>query len=788
MPSPSGYHCCYLRVDLSTRSAEVRPLSESVLRQYIGGVGLGTWLVLQEGLEGVDPFDPRMPIAFVFSPLVGTTLTTSAKFAVVAKSPLTQRLSDSLSSSHFAIAGKRAGFDAIVIVGAASEPMALRIDGTGPREGEAPAEPRARVDVVSSKSGPLSPVIDADFTQDMPTGERVRVKGPHGSSRPLTPALSPTVTSVPRSESMVGEREQSRVGLLPEAARQEPRSPEKPRPPVIDFLSATSWWGQSSRVAADAIRHEWGNRFRVAAIGPAGERLVRYATISSDGRHAGRGGLGAVLGSKNLKAIAVAGDHLTPQAHPEELIALSRDLSRRSFGPATEKYRELGTVSNLLTFNRLGTLPTRNFQSGTFEGAEQLNPESFVTEHPRTRESCAACTIGCEHVFHGLGKDGTEGVRLEYESLFALGPLCGISKPETVLQAAALCDEYGIDTISAGATIAFSMECAERGLLRGIGFQPVVSAILSQQAGASGPLSPAGDMTDTNDITAGERARVRGATGQLTPPHPGPLPHSHALTESHTDCGGEGAEERQAGSLSHLRFGDDEGLLAALRSIGERSGFGDQLAEGSRLLAAQLGPEAQAFAPHVKGLEIPGYEPRALQSMALGFAVSTRGADHNRSGAYQVDFSDKVNRLDLATEGVRFAIETENEAAVMDSLILCKFLRGALNDKYAEMARMLELTTGWSIDASELHEVAERIVRLRKWYNIRHGWTPAEDTLPKRFLCESLPDGASAGATLTAEHLQRLIAEYNTQRGWSVEGWMPEEQIGMSHDAPLSNQ
>ncbi len=139
MPPISGYHSCYLRVDLSTRTAEVRPLSESVLRGYIGGVGLGTWLLLQEGLDGVDPFDPRMPIAFVFSPLVGTTLTTSAKFAVVAKSPLTNRLSDSLSSSHFAIAGKRAGYDAIVIVGAASEPTAIRIEGTqGERGGVSP--------------------------------------------------------------------------------------------------------------------------------------------------------------------------------------------------------------------------------------------------------------------------------------------------------------------------------------------------------------------------------------------------------------------------------------------------------------------------------------------------------------------------------------------------------------------------------------------------------------------------------------------------------------------------
>lgn len=605
MPLP-GYHSCYLRVDLTTRTTEVRPLSESVLRRYIGGVGLGTWLVLQEGLDGVDPFDPRMPVAFVFSPLVGTTLTTSAKFAVVGKSPLTQRLSDSLSSSHFAIAGKRAGYDAIVVVGAADEPLALRIDGTE---------------------------HDHAFTATNPP---------------------------------------------------------------VQFMSARPWWGQPSRVVGEQIRQLWGPRFRVAAIGPAGERRVRYATISSESRHAGRGGLGAVLGSKQLKAIAVAGDRLTPQAHPDELIAYSRELSQRSLGPATEKYRELGTVSNLLTFNRLGTLPTRNFQSGEFEGAAQLSLETLVAEHPRTRASCAACTIGCEHLFHERGSETSAGVRLEYESLFALGPLCGISSPDTVLQAVAICDEIGIDTISAGATLAFAMECSERGL---------------------------------------------------------------------------------AGADLSLRFGDDVALLSTLRLIGERREIGDLLAEGSRRLSWRWGPEAVAIAPHVKGLEIPGYEPRALQSMALGFAVGTRGADHNRSGAYQVDFSNQVDRLDIQAQDVHLAIETENEAAVMDSLILCKFLRGVFNDKYAEMARMLSLVVGWSVDAHELQTTARRIVQLRKWYNIRHGWTPNEDTLPARFLEQPLTGGASSGARLTTERLRELIAAYNTQRGWTVEGWIPESEI-----------
>src|SRR5690606_30067534 len=138
------------------------------------------------------------------------------------------------------------------------------------------------------------------------------------------------------------------------------------------------------------------------------------------------------------------------------------------------------------------------------------------------------------------------------------------------------------------------------------------------------------------------------------------------------------------------------------------------------------------------------------QTMALGFAVNTRGADHNRSGAYQVDFSESADRLAIDETAIPHAIRTENEAALIDSLILCKFLRGVFDDKLAAMAEMLELVTGWKVSADELEQTAERIVTLRKWYNIRAGWTPAEDTLPKRFLSEPLAAGASAGATLDA--------------------------------------
>jgi aldehyde:ferredoxin oxidoreductase len=579
MPSPPfGYHGCYLRIDVSTGSATRVPIAETVLRQFLGGSGLGAWLLMEESRSRPESLGPEAPLIFVFSPLVGSPLTTSAKFAVVSKSPLTDRINDSLASSGFAIAGKRCGCDAIVIVGRASR---------------------------------LSTLVIEDATVRIEPADDVR--------------------------------------------------------------------GASCQQTELAVKQHLGSDYQVAAIGPAAERAVRYATISHDGRHAGRGGSGAVLGSKNLKAVAVRGTGRSDWAHPRELAEYGKALSKRSFGPATAKYRELGTAANLLTFNRLGVLPTRNFQSGTFEDAPAISPEEIRQTRSRTRSSCVACTIGCEHIY-GIG--ASNGVRLEYESLFALGSLCGVSDPDAVLRAVRLCDDLGIDTISAGGTIAFAMECVERGWL----------------------------------------------------------------------------------DEPWLTFGSGDALLRALELIGRREGLGDVLAEGSRRAAAVIGHDSIQFAPQVKGLEIPGYEPRALQTMALGFAVGVRGADHNRSGAYEVDFSEKVDRRNVTVDAVRYAIETEDKAALMDSLIVCKFLRGVFQDFYTEASQMLNLVTGWNTTGDELRDAARRIVQLKRQFNLQCGWTPEEDTLPDRFLDRALESDPSA--MLSREQLDTLVSEYHRQRGW----------------------
>jgi aldehyde:ferredoxin oxidoreductase len=587
MPA-GGYFGRALVVDATSGTSRDLPLPDGVLRGYIGGSGLGTWLLYRLGTPGADPLGPVAPLAFVFSPLVGTPLTTSAKFAVVAKSPLTGMLTDALASSQFAIAGKLTGHDAIVIDGRAPELSVLLVDGDGTR-----------------------------------------------------------------------------------------------------LVSAAHLAGLSAADTDRQLRGELGRGWRVAAIGPAGEAGIRYATISHDGRHAGRGGLGAVMGAKNLKAIAVRAAGKVATADPAAVLAAARDLRERSFGPATAKYRELGTLANLLAFNAISALPTRNFQAATFEGAADLAEQhagDVAGMRRVARSSCASCTIGCEHIYRvGRGKKA----RVEYENVFALGPMCGVSDPGAVLAASARCDDLGLDTISAGGTIAWAMECAERGLI----------------------------------------------------------------------------------DAPWLRFGDPAALLRVLDEIGGRgTPLGALLAEGSRRASQAVGAGSASFASHVKGLEMPGYEPRTLHSMALGLAVNARGADHNRSGAYEADLSGDLDRLDGGDAHVAAAVETEDRAAVMDSLILCKFLRGVFTDPFAEWAGLLSAVTGWEVAAGELRATAARIVMAKRVYNIREGWRPEDDWLPERLLNEPLTLPSGRVATLTAGRLRAMIGSYYELRGLDPEG------------------
>jgi aldehyde:ferredoxin oxidoreductase len=164
--------------------------------------------------------------------------------------------------------------------------------------------------------------------------------------------------------------------------------------------------------------------------------------------------------------------------------------------------------------------------------------------------------------------------------------------------------------------------------------------------------------------------------------------------------------------------------------------------------------------------------------MALGLAVGTRGADHNRSGAYEVDFSARVDRLHGSPAAAALAVETEDRAALMDSLILCKFLRGVFTDLFAESATLLKAVTGWDVTAGELRTLAARVVTAKKLFNEREGWTAAEDTLPRRFLTEGLAAGAVPEAALPAERLREMVQAYYAARTWDLDGRVPSKLLG----------
>ena len=214
-----------------------------------------------------------------------------------------------------------------------------------------------------------------------------------------------------------------------------------------------------------------------------------------------------------------------------------------------------------------------------------------------------------------------------------------------------------------------------------------------------------------------------------------------------------------------MRFGDDPGPW--LRRIAAREGVGDKMAEGTRRLAAAIGQGSARFACHVKGLELPGYEPRAMQTMALGLIVATRGADHNRSGAYQADLRPGVDRYRADVERAPGrVVETEDHAALLDSLILCKFLRGAIPEPWVEGAELLAMVTGHEHDAASLRSAARRVVSLRHLFNLREGWSADEDELPARFVEEPLEDGAR----LAREDLLAMRAGYYRARGYDERG------------------
>jgi aldehyde:ferredoxin oxidoreductase len=470
----------------------------------------------------------------------------------------------------------------------------------------------------------------------------------------------------------------------------------------VQFLDGAQFLGKGTIETQKAMRQWLGDEnVRVASIGPGGENKVLYAIIDNDGRQAGRTGNGAVMGSKMLKAIAVRGTHPVTVADSQGLMGETLKLIKTSQGPGTQKYRILGTPTNVLNMNKMGTLPTRNFQQTTFEHAEEVSGEHMHDQYTVKAVGCSGCSIACEQwaeVKEGKYKGAIAG--LDYESLFALGPCCGIGTFPPIIRLAQLCDELGVDTMSGGVVIAWAMECYERGIL------------------------------------------------------------------SKEECDG-----------LELNFGNDDAAVALIQKIAHREGIGNLLADGVKRASAKVGKGSEHFAMHSKGLEMPGYDVRGMKTFAMGLAVGTRGPCHNRSLAYEADVKGTVNRFTAEPGRGKIAKEKEEFAAVFDSLVLCKFLRNCFDNFFEDVARIYTMTTGIPLTAKELQAVGERVCNLKKAFNIREGWTKADDWLPPRVTSDPLPSGPGQGCYVKPEELRMMIDDYYQARGWTQEGLIPKSKL-----------
>jgi aldehyde:ferredoxin oxidoreductase len=357
-----------LHINLSTGKAETKPLNEKIARQYIGGIGLGFRLLMDNSKPGTDPFDPANPLIFVTGPLSGTMGPTAGNgYAVVSKSPATGGIAESKAHGFFGPEVKRAGYDAIVFTGKAEKLVYAWIDDDS-----------------------------------------------------------------------------------------------------IQLLDAQNLKGKSPYETDTAIREDLGDHYiRVSAIGEAGEKLVRFASIINDEfRAIGRTGMGAVMGSKNLKAVAVRGTNDVNVADLDGFKDFIKMIHERMKGPATRKYRTLGTPENVLVLNALAALPTRNFTQATFEGANKVSGEYLNERYVEKIIGCATCAMRCDHVAvvpEGPYKGSTS--RMEFECLWALGPNCGVDRLDAIVEAMRLCNHYGIDGISTGVTVGFAMDLYENKIL-----------------------------------------------------------------------------------------------------------------------------------------------------------------------------------------------------------------------------------------------------------------------------------------------------------------------------------
>lgn len=480
-------------------------------------------------------------------------------------------------------------------------------------------------------------------------------------------------------------------------------------------------WGKDTKQTEEAIRAELGdNKTRVAMIGLGGENMVKYACIMHGPFDAaGRGGLGAVMGSKNLKAVAVRGHRMPPIINAAGINKMVGWLKENM--ELVKGLTDFGTGPAMSRFEKLGNLPIRNFRYGAFPNVDKISPQAVKETIRIGMEGCFACPVRCKKVVEfqqPYQVDQTYGGP-EYETLGALGSACGIDNLYAIAKGNELCNAYSLDTISTGITIAFAMECYESGFL-------------------------------TSDDTDGVR----------------------------------------------LEFGNAEAMLKMIQLIARREGIGNLLAEGAAMAAKKVGNGAEAAAMHVKGLEIPMHEPRLNKALGLGYMVNPHGADHMDS-LIEIFFS-SLGELPSVTipDAIPLGFEPapfqdigplkvallkvfQSKRILADSLVLCNLLPYS----FSQVAELTSAVTGYDTSVTEQLRVAERILTMFRVFNIREGFTAADDKLPTRFF-EPTIGGPLSNKSLDFEEMEKAKHYYYHLMGWDGNGVpMTEklEELGIDH-------
>ncbi len=471
----------------------------------------------------------------------------------------------------------------------------------------------------------------------------------------------------------------------------------------VELRPAGHLWGLDHFGTFARLRDETDPKAQIACIGPAGENQVPLASVMQGGqdhaRTAGRGGMGALLGAKNLKAVVVRGTDKPGYPDMGAFRAFVRDINafikERSVGLS-----QLGTAGGVLATEATGDLPLKNWTLGSWpDGAARISgqrmAETIFTRHTH----CFACPIGCgKNVEIQEGPyAGVQGHGPEYETLAGFGGNCQCDDLNAIARMNDLCNRYGLDTISTSSVLAFGMEAYEKGLL---------------------------SLQDTGGLA--------------------------------------------------LTWGDASAMIEAIHAIARGEGLGRLLGGGVRAAAARLGPEAEAFAVHVKGLEVPYHDPRAFVSMAANYATSVRGACHLESLSYWMGYGvhwqgwyDPQDHDRLESTGkAQVAFDFQNYMGLFNPLGICKFIaKGEVEPQH--VVDLVNVATGWNWTVKDLLATGERLFNLKRLINLRLGVTAAGDTLPPRLRLEPRPSGSAAGIL---PDLEPMLAEYYALRGWDQAG------------------